>query len=334
MLSDFDNNDARGLKLLFIDGTEARLSRQRPYQFFFDPSFLKFFSISVLLAAFLEGRGSNHNISNWETTLLWSAMGTSMFIWLLLCGLVLGILLKKHLISMLFVPFITISTVCVSETTSLIMTDLLFESSFISSDLILQNYTRGVAIVVLYELFLASFVLPQLKNVEHTSRFGTPLGESRIELEHSAEKASGSDNLLSSTRYGKENGNLEYDRSEGTQSNTVTKELKIGSETFLTSELNSITVEDHYLKVNCENRTVTIRGKLSALAGDLEDLGFQINRSVWLAYKIVQSAKQTNGNKLTIYTTLGKEYKVARLRSSNSLECLKKQKIDLISGVV
>lgn len=268
-----------------------------------DPAFLRFLVITIGIYALLDQRSSGPQLIGWQVPVLWLAVAGMVLIgYIAIISLMLG-LYRRGTFRRYYTPFLFIPILAISEGTSHTVFWLLDAADPEPLKLVLSDMARDVLVLFLFDLLHAYYVVP-LHPLAVTTRPALPAPATAAQASEqtvTVDPAPATDSPPPA----------EDTTEPGTERSTV----QIADKVFALSEILSVRTEDHYLNVVTRTGRSMLRAKLSDVAS-LHDgrHGVQINRSQWVSFAAVASAKEEDNGQVSLQLVGGEGVTVSRTR--------------------
>ncbi|MDP3340207.1 LytTR family DNA-binding domain-containing protein [Frigidibacter sp.] len=307
------------IAITFIDGTHALLVTDSASEIFLHPLFLKFIFICVALSGLMDRTpwGSTAFTAP-ELFLIWAIIAAAMLVWYAAALFVILFLVRRRIIQSVYTPVFIQPSLAVTHVSFYIFVVVVHGQTPTWGDLAVP-IVNSIFVMALFELAFANFVAPlhpafvvDRSGIAPTRKPAPRLAEAEIAPPSAPNDPKGD---AAET--------LRIDTGQTVPSTPPLPEtaedcendLQIGSETLTMKAIRLVRADDHYLHVTMHNRQLMIRGKLFRLISQIdEDLGLQINRSVWVAFDYIADIRKLAPTKLELVTETGESFLVSKYR--------------------
>lgn len=307
-----------------VDGSVYWIVSRSQLDYVLHPVFLKFIFIACALYAVLDRGRDFEPVSPWVYLCLWAIVLVVMLAWLGFCGSIIRYLYDRGLIRQVWTPVMLLPMMLVIEVTMQVTRNYLGVAPFKTWQLTLTDVTRDFCVILIFDYLHGQYVVarhPQARLPEHGTedKGDEPPPAARRQVQASPDKASlpptpeegniaaspGNDPLPEET------GLPRPERLAPQRRGSV----RIGTETFVLSDILMIRIEDHYLGITTRMGRSLQRAKLAAIE-DLHhgDLGIQINRSVWIAFSAIREVQPMKNGQILLVLVNDDEEMVAKPR--------------------
>ena len=303
------------------DGSTWETTAQNAGEYVFTPVFMTYFVLCVLLYAMLVQPSAEMNLPRVAEFLLWSALLMSSLLWLVLSISLNVYAVDRGYVSVIFTPFILLPLIAINVYTSgfIIRQFGTGLASVYGSEA--EIIFRNTVVFICFDIIHSRFVAPQ-----HPSyvRPDQPGGLTMNRPGPGADPTSPDPSMVGYSKTmmvqanpvstGGRNGDRE-DEPENASLPEKPRSVEIGKEVFDAHSVLWMKSEDHYLNVQLARKTKMIRGKFRDAVDALgEDLGVQINRSVWVAYSAIRKIEEPSNGTFAVSVSDGTSFRVASTR--------------------
>jgi len=294
-------------RVMSTNGRYWHTNAQGAADYLFNPVFMTFFILCVVLYATLMQPSEETSLPIPAQMILWGGLIMTSLIWLTFSVWASVVAHDRGLLKALYTPLILLPLVFINSFMGEFVLSVFNEDFQGSYGSMLENIVQNSIILLAFDIMHARFVAPQHPRyvsrqvmTQHAVRPTEWKTEPETLERSSPARANPEASMIRLS---------ETERSEATQSHLdacdadladsgCPTNIVIAREKIDASAIVWVKSEDHYLSVQMRDRNLMLRGKLSTAVDKLGDqLGFQINRSVWVAYDAIRTVyKHNNGN--------------------------------------
>lgn len=308
---------SRTFRVRFADGTGYMFVAASATDLIFSPLFLKYFLNCVLIFAVLQQRDDVAILNAWEMLALWLAIAGAAILWLCLVISFTIWLRDRRIINSIYTPFITVSTIVFSEPALQIMLHNFLNAPPDYDYIRLEYMLQPMVVIFLMDMSFGNFVAPL-----HPAFIPDPKTRARNDaslLTHSAVEPFVSKQAL--VVEDTKTPEPVDDNQSPPQEQTPSAMLLLNDQKVKVTEILIMQIEDHYLRVTTINENILTRYKMSAAVNEIHpDIGYQINRSVWVAKAAIAKVNRTPSYGAEVVLKSGATFNVSRSRMSGVLE--------------
>lgn len=301
------STDAKVRRIVSCSGRSWYSNANGAGDYLFNPVFMNYFFLCVVLYATLMQPSEAAEVPFHAQLVFWGGLIFTSLAWLFLSVSASLFAFDRGMTKAIYMPLVLLPLVMINVLVGEFMLASLsheFEWSYGGA---LENFVQNTIALVAFEIMHSRFVAPH-----HPRYLGPELPPDNQTMPSHIDTAHASADTQSTkqpTSWMVETQDLDADLPEVgqiqgpvLQSEAVKEEdarkIVLAHETLDVAEIVWIKSEDHYLSVQMKDQNLMLRAKLSSTVEELGDqLGLQINRSVWVAYDAIRTVDyQTNGN--------------------------------------
>jgi len=311
-------------RVVSCSGRSWYTNAQGAADYLFNPVFMSFFFMCVMLYATLIGINAESKMPLEPRLMIWIGLVMTSLIWLFLSVVLSVIAHDRGLTKAIYMPLILLPLILINAFLEQYVLTF-FNTEFVPSHVTSIEYAvRNTVIIVTLEIMHARFVAPQ-----HPT-YVVP-GQSHVQptmpsQTDTAPATADRQRMVAPASWGSETQSLDAATPEGAQIKTPAPEPKVGREkdagsvviareTLDVAALVWIKSEDHYLSIQMKEQNLMLRGKLREVIDQLGDqFGVQINRSVWVAYAAIRSVEEQKNGTVEVHLEDENVYVVSKAR--------------------
>jgi len=311
-------------RVVSCNGRSWETNAQGAADYLFNPVFMTFFFLCVVLYTTLMQPNEETALPSMAQFFLWSGLTMSALVWLFLSAWLSVAAHDRGLTKAIYTPLLLLPLVFINALLGefvLYIFNAAFQDDFGTK---IQNIVKNIIILVAFDIMHARFVVPQHpRYVPPRSAAGPVMHSAELAVSPSIVETPTAVPTVSepslSAAQDAENDEATQDQ-DGASAVDVSKGggqqcIFVSREKIDTSEILWIKSEDHYLSFQMTDRNLMLRGKLSAVVEKLGgQLGVQINRSVWVAFKAIESVEETTGQYIDIKLSDETSHRIASSR--------------------
>ncbi len=315
--------DPDPLVIRFSDGGSFLLATRSPSAYLLDPAFLQFSFLATLVFALLVRPVVLGIDTPAQITFVWSLVFTSNLIWIGFSSSMLRWLVQWGVFRAVYTPIILVPLVFTSHA-------VFYGFDYFSNTIEPTNYipsfemlAKSFFALICFDILHGRFVAPHhplvLSDIKPQTPYRTMIGGAALLDADTPQRAVQSRTrgaaALSHVSGQRDKVGDRSDKLAAHASDTfLATAIEIGNRKFDPATIQLIRSEEHYLSIEFTNGTKLVRAKLSDATTQLGlSLGYQINRSVWVAYSQISNLRKANG-KLELELENGEVISVTRTR--------------------
>lgn len=303
------------MRIRSVDGTVYSIATS-PADYVLHPAFLKFIVAACMLYGLLDQNKELSRLTGW---LIWGQVVAVILLWLVIGGNIVRQLARRGVIRLVWTPVLLLPLVLLLE--AMVQTTYFFTGLPPKPwGTTVADLARVMAIILLFDFLHGQYVVAR----HPYARLQTPLLGADGEWPKPAPEAP-----APSEWPGTANPPMVRDETSAIAQPPAPSvsadvevpamsrlgSVRIGSETFALSDILMIRIEDHYLSVATRTGRSLQRAKLAAIQELHQgDLGIQINRSVWVAFRAIHEVQATKNGQILLVLVNGDEEFVAKPR--------------------
>ena len=311
------------VKMRSVDGGVYWIVSRNPVDYILHPAFLKFVVTACLIYALLDGGTEAPDLQGWAYLAAWAQTFITILLWLCICGGVIRLMFRRALIQQVWTPSILLPMLLLIELLNQTSLNHFIGLPFKPLGVLLVDVTRDMVFVLLFDYIHGQYVVarhPQARLADPAGddlgEGGDPTSDESVATKPVPPVSGGSRLPLTpepTAAPHKDPDDAPQDILTAPQRRSGS--ARIGTETFVLSDILMIRIEDHYLGITTRAGRSLQRAKLAAIEGLHDgDLGIQINRSVWVAFSAIREAQRMKNGQILLVLVNGDEELVAKPR--------------------
>ena len=318
----------RPLKVKFLDGKHAYWIDDSISATIMHPLSLKFMLFCVLIYAMLERFPWGADVlPGVILSLLWVIVGVELLVWLWLSLAVVRFLWSRGMIQSIYTPFFTQPGLIFFHATSYwFVTD--YGGAIVSTEAMVTSILTASFAMALFDIAFGSVIVPlhpsfsyQFTEVTDDVKATQPISDlpvpapivTVVETFVDRGEKSGVDHVVQSTSQPPKDSIADGAVVEPKTGTSET--VSVGRKLFPTTSLLYIRSEDHYLHFVFDDHREMVRDQLYRVVPNLDtDLGFQVSRSVWVAFQSIADVKKTGSGKMELILKTDESVVVSQYR--------------------
>jgi len=320
------DNNVPVRRVMSSNGRYWDTNAQGAADYLLNPVFLTFFFFCVVLYATIMQPDVEGQLPLVAEMIVWVGLLMSSLIWLFGSTWLSVVAYDRGYIKAIYTPLLLVPLVFINAFLGEFVLSV-FNTAFESdSGAKINSIIKNIIILVTFDIMHERYVVPQHPRYLPPGTTAPPASywterETAPSTQNIAQ--AGSVSSLVGTTEG-ENLETDFDQVEDAFTGTATGAgaseawptyIELGRERIDVSSIVWIKSEDHYLSFRMTNRNLMIRGKLRTVADKLGyRLGFQINRSAWVAYDAIQEVDELKNGSLEVHLDDGTVYRVSSAR--------------------
>lgn len=304
------------VRIRSADGTVFWVVSRSPVDYVLHPVFLKFVVVCCLIYALLDQGGDLPQLTGWLFLAAWGQVVVVILLWLGICGGAIRILFRRGMIRQVWTPFLLLPMLILIEMSVQGILHFMAGVQPKSWSKSIADVTRDMLTVLLFDYLHGTFVValhPQARREEpQPSEAKTgPVPQALPFLPPFA--ATGDDRPGLTVPAA--DGRLPSAPEQPAPPPASREKVTIGTQSLVLADILMIRIEDHYLNIVTPSGQSLQRARLSSIeALHRGDLGIQINRSVWVAFRTIVEARQARNGQILLRLADGTEEVVAKPR--------------------
>lgn len=311
-------------RVVSCNGRSWETNAQGAADYLFNPVFMTFFFLCVVLYATLMQPNEEAALPFMAQFILWSGLIMSALVWLFLSAWLSVAAHDRGLTKAIYTPLLLLPLVFINAFLGefvLSVFNAAFQDDFGTK---IQNIVKNIVILVAFDIMHARFVVPQHpRYVPPRSADGPVMHSAELAVSPSIVETPTAVPIVSEPSLSAAQ-DAENDEATQDQDDASAVDVSMGGgqqcifvsrEKIDTSEILWIKSEDHYLSFQLTDRNLMLRGKLRSVVEKLGGQpGVQINRSVWVAYSAIRNVQEQKNGNLEVYLKDETAYRVASSR--------------------
>lgn len=316
--------DRKIRRVVSSNGRVWHTNAQSAADYLFNPVFMTFFILCVVLYATLVQSNEETSIPYEARLVLWIGLVMTSLIWLYLSVSASVIAYDRGLLKAIYTPLILLPLVLMNafmEEFVLSVLNVEFRGSYVSA---LEYAVRNAIILIVLDIMHGRFVVPEHpRYVDPERERENAIGPALPEPEPITEPSKNTTLATSETSSMQADGPARLKATHKPENTARAVAAKTSAPTNISIAREKIDIStivwiksvDHYLNLQLKDRNLMLRGKLRMVVDKLGDqLGVQINRSVWVAFDAIRNVEESENGNLEVHLEDDSCYTVAKAR--------------------
>ncbi len=299
-----------------VDGTLYGIVGS-PADYVLNPAFLRFIFAAIILYRLLDQNQELSRLTGW---LIWGQVIVVILLWLVIGGSMVQLLLRRGLIRQVWTPVLLLPMLFLLEAMVQVtyhfsglppkpLSRTVFDLTRVMAVILVFDFLHGQYVVARHPLARILNAFPVIANATPGVPPYAPPPDNGANMPDPAQMH---DTAVAGNSNPPALGGL---AGAGTPRVARPGPVRIGSESFVLSDILMIRIEDHYLSIITRSGNTLQRAKLAAIK-ELHngDVGIQINRSVWVAFWAIREVQATKAGQILLILDNGDDELVAKPR--------------------
>lgn len=284
-------------RVVSCDGSAWKTDAQGAGDYLFNPVFMMFFFLIVILYATMMQPSEQTALPIPAQMILWGGLIMTSLVWLFVSVVASIVAYDRGLLNAIYTPLLLLPLVFINASMAQFTLSVFSAGYQGSYGSMVENISQNAIIIIVFDILHARFVAPQHPRYISDQSEVAYQGVSPSSIDPAADASHTGAPLDVEPVAASEEAPTESPSTESNRSEPQ-KYIEFAREKFEASSILWVKSEDHYLSIQLKDRNIMRRGKLRTAVDELgEHLGIQINRSVWVAFSAIRLLEeQTSGN--------------------------------------